>query len=110
MAGSATEQSWSAMNPSRDIPVEMQFCSAVFDLTDEDHRKKYNSLMTLTRNVVAGEFKQTKVQIKEYDSKWVSDGRYFVMVQWFQVGDPSKFVPDEGVRPVQVRSHSTLDS
>lgn len=105
MGSSAKELSWSAVNPGRDLPVSMGFCSAVFDLTDDDHREKYNELMALTRNVVGGEFKPSAVQIKEYDGKWVADGRYFVMVQWFQTGASDKFIPEKGPVRVRIKSH-----
>jgi hypothetical protein len=81
----------------------MIFCSAVFDLTDRDHQAKYNELMNLTRNVVGGEFKPTSVIVQEYSGKWVADGRYFVMAQWFQAGSPKRFIPDTPIRPVRVR-------
>ncbi len=104
MVAKTDELSWTAVNPGRDLPVSMNFCSAVFDLTDNDHRAKYNALMTLTRNVVGGEFKPSLVQIKEYAGKWVADGRYFVMVQWFQAGGAEQFVPEKGVKPVRIKS------
>ena len=103
MVATAKALPWSAVNPLRDLPSAMNFCSAVFDLTDEEHQSKYNELMNLTRNVVGGEFKSTSVIIQEYDGKWVADGRYFVMVQWFQAGSPTRFIPETPIRAVRVR-------
>ncbi len=104
MVATAKEASWTAANPGRDIPQPMNFGSAVFDLTDEDHRAKYNELMNLTRNVVAGKHKPGSVEIKHYDGKWVADGRYFVMIQWFCAGAADRFVPATGIKPVRVKS------
>ena len=107
MVAKVKELPWTAMNPGVDLPTSMNFCSAVFDLTEEEHQAKLNDLMNLTRNVVGGEFKPSSVLVQEYDGKWVADGRYFVMVQWFQAGDPKRFMPEAPIRPVRVRDAAT---
>ena len=104
MPAKANELPWSAVNPGRHIAQPMNFCAAVYDLTDVEHREKYNELMNLTRNVVGGDHKAGSVEIKHYDGKWVADGRYFVMVQYFCAGNASRFVPEDGIKPVRVKS------
>ena len=104
--GSASAVPWTAMNPGEELVVEMNFGAAVFDLSDKDHREKYRSLMALTRSVVSGQHKTPTVSVQDYSGKWVADGRFFVQVQWFQVGDPNKFIPAKPVSRVRSTSYS----
>lgn len=87
--------SWSAVTGLKEAVSNMKFGTALFDLTDEDHRKKYCALMEKTRHVENGEYQTAPVQVVDSSGKWVADGRYFMMVQWFQVGNPELYIPEE---------------
>jgi len=97
------------MNPGQEIAEAKNFGAAVFDLTDKEHREKYMRLMALTRSVVSGEHKTPTVTVQHYSGKWVADGRFFVQVQWFQLGKPETFIPEKPVSRVRSASYTPPD-